>query len=58
MVFDESMLSAITIAYAIIIPRLKDSRSFTLFSKLENQFPLTDNYIWIILVCTKAEFLI
>ena len=52
------MLSAITIAYAIIIPRLKDSRSFTLFSKLENQFPLTDNYIWIILVCAKAEFLI
>ena len=43
MVFDESILSAITIAYAMIIPSLKDSASFTLFSKLENQFPLTDN---------------
>jgi len=43
MVFDESILSAITIAYAIIIPSWKDSESFTLFSKLENQFPLTDN---------------
>ena len=42
MVFDESILSAITIAYAIIIPSWKDE-SFTLFSKLENQFPLTDN---------------
>ena len=58
MVFDESMLSAITIAYAMIIPSLKDSRSFTLFSKLEIQFPLSDNYIRIILVCAKAEFLI
>ena len=43
MVFDESILRAITIAYAIIIPGWKDSGSFTLFPKLENQFPLTDN---------------
>ena len=43
MVFVESILSAITIAYAMIIPSLNNSGSFTLFSKLENQFPRTDN---------------